>query len=62
MAKSTTNVKQKMGRPTEIGADKAVGLRLPDALLKRVDSWAKREKIDRRSEAMRRLIERGLER
>jgi Ribbon-helix-helix protein, copG family len=61
MAKSTTIVKQKkpMGRPVEIGADQFVGLRLPGALLARVDEWAANEEIAR-SEAMRRLIERGL--
>jgi Ribbon-helix-helix protein, copG family len=61
MAKSTTNVRQKMGRPIEIGADKAIGMRLPEALLKRIDVWAKREKIGQRSKAIRQLIERGLE-
>jgi hypothetical protein len=61
MAKSTTIVKRKMGRPVEIGADKFVGLRLPEALLKRIDGWAKQKKIEERSNALRQLIERGLE-
>jgi hypothetical protein len=61
MAKSTTNVRQKMGRPIEIGADRAIGLRLPEALLKRIDGWAKREKVGKRSMAIRQLIEKGLE-
>jgi hypothetical protein len=64
MAKSTNIVRQKKvgrGRPTEIGADKAVGIRLSEALLKQIDGWAKREKIDQRSTAIRKLIERGLE-
>jgi hypothetical protein len=60
MAKSTTIVKQKTGRPVEIGARKSIGLRLPEALLKRIDAWAKREKIGERSEAVRTLLERGL--
>jgi metal-responsive CopG/Arc/MetJ family transcriptional regulator len=50
-----------MGRPIEIGADRAIGLRLPEALLKRIDGWAKREKVGKRSMAIRQLIEKGLE-
>jgi hypothetical protein len=62
MKKSTTNVKQKkIGRPVEIGADKAIGIRISELLLKQIDGWAKREKITKRSEAIRQLIERGLE-
>ena len=62
MAKSKNSVKRKAGRPVEIpGGDTAfVGLRLPSDLLKRIDGWAGQEKIDRRSEALRALIERGL--
>jgi hypothetical protein len=61
MEKSTNNVKQKRrpGRPVEIDADQFVGLRLPGALLARVDEWAANEEIAR-SEAIRRLVERGL--
>jgi hypothetical protein len=61
MAKSTTIVKRKTGRPVDIGADKFVGLRLPDALLKRIDGWAKQKRIHERSKALRALIEKGLE-
>jgi hypothetical protein len=62
MARSTTIVKQKkMGRPASIGADKAIGIRIPAALLKRVDSWGRRHRIAR-SKAIRGLLERGLER
>lgn len=43
----------------EVDADQAIGLRLPTSLLKRVDEWAHDEEIAR-SEAIRRLIERGL--
>jgi hypothetical protein len=59
MAKST---KRKAGRPVEIpgGATEFVGLRLPHDLLQRIDGWGKQQKIDRRSEAVRGLIERGL--
>jgi hypothetical protein len=61
MAKPTTIVKQKTGRPVSIGADKKLGIRIPAALLKRVDSWAKRHRIAR-SKAIRGLLERGLKR
>jgi hypothetical protein len=62
MAKSTNIVKRKAGRPVEIpgGATEFVGLRLASDLLKRIDSWAKQGKIEKRSEAVRALIERGL--
>ena len=60
MTKSTTIVKRKTGRPVEIDARKFIGLRLSEALLKRIDAWGKREKISERSEAVRALIERGL--
>jgi hypothetical protein len=62
MKKSTNIVKRKAGRPVEIpgGATEFVGLRLPSDLLRRIDGWAKQEKIDKRSEAVRELIERGL--
>jgi len=61
MGKSTNIVRQKRprGRPVEVDADQAIGLRLPTSLLKRVDEWAHDEEIAR-SEAIRRLIERGL--
>ena len=39
---------------------KFVGLQLPPDLVKRINDWAKRQKIDQRSEALRELIERGL--
>jgi Ribbon-helix-helix protein, copG family len=62
MAKSKNIVKRKKrGRPIEVGAGatKFVGVRLPAALLRRVDDRAKREGVGR-SEAFRDLIERGL--
>jgi hypothetical protein len=62
MAKSTNIVKRKRGRPADVGAGAFVGLRLPPALLKQVDDWAKREAVDGRSQAIRDLIERGLKR
>jgi hypothetical protein len=57
MRKSTNIVKQKAGRPVQIGATEFVGLRLPFALLKRIDEWAGKKK---RSAAIRELIDRGL--
>jgi hypothetical protein len=63
MSKSRNIVKRKRGRPPEIdgGATAFVGLRLPAALLKSIDDWAKQQRIAARSDAMRRLIERGLQ-
>jgi hypothetical protein len=63
MAKSSNIVKRKRGRPPEIGAGATafVGMRLPADLLKSIDEWAKRHRIAGRSDAMRRLIERGLQ-
>jgi hypothetical protein len=61
MKTSTTNVKRKIGRPSEIGADKFVGLRLPGSLVHRVGTWAKQSNVVSRSKAIRLLIEKGLE-
>jgi hypothetical protein len=61
MKTSTTKVKRKIGRPCEIGADKFVGLRLPGGLVDRVGTWARRSNVVSRSEAIRLLIEKGLE-
>jgi hypothetical protein len=63
MAKASNIVKPKSprGRPVDIGATAFVGLKVPPALLDRVKAWAKRHKIEGRSEALRALIERGLE-
>ena len=59
------DVKQKIrgrGRPAS-GHDPVRGLRLPNELWARVGYWADREeKKPNRSEAIRRLIELGLER
>jgi metal-responsive CopG/Arc/MetJ family transcriptional regulator len=48
-----------MGRPVTVGGTEFVGLRLAAALTSQIDEWAKREGVSR-SEAVRRLIERGL--
>jgi hypothetical protein len=61
MKASTTQVKRKIGRPSEIGADKFVGLRLPGGLVNRVGTWAKQSRVVSRSEAIRLLLEKGLE-
>jgi hypothetical protein len=61
MKKSTNTVKRKIGRPNQIGADQFVGLRLPGSLMNRVGTWAKQSNVVSRSEAIRLLIEKGLE-
>jgi metal-responsive CopG/Arc/MetJ family transcriptional regulator len=53
-------VKRKRGRPVEIGAAEYVGLRIPPNTLKRVDTWAQKNRIEKRSEALRQLIEQAL--
>jgi len=50
---------RKVGRPITIGAERFVGMRLPSALLDAVDKWGAANDASR-SEAIRRLIERGL--
>jgi metal-responsive CopG/Arc/MetJ family transcriptional regulator len=62
---SSSNVirKKKLGRP-RIGKKTAdvFAIRLPEEIKKAVEAWAKREGIKSRSAAIRRLVERGLER
>jgi hypothetical protein len=49
------------GRPEKPGGpDPVVPVRLPKAVIADIDRWAKREKIDKRSMAVRALIEKGL--
>lgn len=57
MAKSN---KRKAGRPATISAQEFVGLRLPTALLNRIEGWARSEKIEGRSEAVRALIDKSI--
>jgi metal-responsive CopG/Arc/MetJ family transcriptional regulator len=52
--------KRRVGRPTEVGADMAIGIRLPAKLLDELDAWAEASKVSR-SEAIRELIEMSLE-
>ena len=61
MQKSMTGAKRKIGRASQIGADKFVGQRLPGSLADRVNIWAKQSNVVSRSEAIRLLIEKGLE-
>jgi hypothetical protein len=53
-------VKRKVGRPRTIGANEFVGLRLPTALLKRIEKWASGERIAGRSQAVRALIDKAI--
>lgn len=53
--------KRRRGRPTVVAADKAVGLRLPEDLVKRIEAWRKRHGATSISSAIRALIEQGLE-
>jgi hypothetical protein len=49
------------GRPEKRGGpDPVVPVRLPKAVIADIDRWAKLEKIDKRSKAVRALIEKGL--
>jgi Arc/MetJ-type ribon-helix-helix transcriptional regulator len=50
---------KKRGRPAT-GKDPLVGVRLPDAMIKQIDAWAKREDVPSRSEAIRRLVDESL--
>jgi hypothetical protein len=61
MAKSIAARPKKRGpgRPAT-GRDPMLGLRVPKELTAAVDTWAKAHAIESRSEAIRRLVERGL--
>jgi hypothetical protein len=62
MPDARTKVKpksKKIGRPVTIGAEKFVGVKLPTALLKAIDAWAKANATSR-SVAVRELIAAGL--
>jgi hypothetical protein len=51
--------RRKVGRPPTVEAEKAIGIRLPGRLLDAVDGWGEANEVSR-SEAIRRLLERGL--
>ena len=59
MAKSIT-VKPKRGRPAT-GRDPFVGIRLPATLIESIQAWSEKNDAASRSEAIRRLVELGLE-
>jgi Ribbon-helix-helix protein, copG family len=61
MAKSTVTVEEKKRRPGRpaTGKDPFVGVRIPPALIEQIDQWAKRHGGGR-SQAIRRLVEMGL--
>jgi hypothetical protein len=60
MKKSIAANKNRPGRPAT-GHDPTVAFRLPKAVIAKVEKWAKTNGVEKRSEAMRALIERGLE-
>lgn len=59
MGKSIKVKPKKRGRPAT-GKDPLYGVRISDALVLAVDSWAKENDAASRSEAIRTLIELGL--
>ena len=60
MARKSIKVKpKKRGRPAT-GKDPLVGVRLPDAMIRQIDAWAKRQGVASRSDAIRRLIDQSL--
>jgi Arc/MetJ-type ribon-helix-helix transcriptional regulator len=62
MAPKSIKVKRKKrrrGRPAT-GKDPLVGVRLPPEMIKQIDTWAKREGVASRSEAIRRLVDQSL--
>jgi metal-responsive CopG/Arc/MetJ family transcriptional regulator len=54
-------IRNKSGRP-RIGKTvaPAIPIRFPEEITRAVDAWGKRNKVKTRSEAIRRLVERGL--
>jgi Arc/MetJ-type ribon-helix-helix transcriptional regulator len=59
MAKSKLVKPKKRGRPAT-GKDPLYAVRIPDALVLAIDRWAGRNDSPSRSDAIRRLLERGL--
>jgi Arc/MetJ-type ribon-helix-helix transcriptional regulator len=62
MAPKSIRIKPKKrgrGRPAT-GKDPLVGVRLPPEMIKQIDTWAKREGVASRSEAIRHLVEQSL--
>jgi len=60
MAQKSIKVRpKKRGRPAT-GKDQLVGVRLPDATIRRIGAWAKLEGVASRSDAIRRLLDQSL--
>ena len=60
MAQKSIKVRpKKWGRPAT-GKDQLVGVRLPDATIRRIGAWAKREGVASRSDAIRLLLDQSL--
>jgi hypothetical protein len=59
MKKSISVKRKKRGRPAT-GTDPLYGVRIPEELMVRIEQWAKAN-VATRSEAIRRLVEIGLE-
>jgi hypothetical protein len=57
--KGTT--KKKRGRPATTGKGTQLGMRWQDPMLIAIDSWREKHDVATRSEAIRRLVELGLE-
>jgi hypothetical protein len=57
MAKKSVKVRPKKRRRPTTGKEQLVGVRLPDATIRRIGNWAKRAS---RSDAIRRLLDQAL--
>jgi len=60
MAKSVVVKRKKRGQPAA-GRDRFVGTRLPEPLLARISKWTEKNDATSRSEAIRRLVQIGLQ-
>jgi Arc/MetJ-type ribon-helix-helix transcriptional regulator len=60
MAKSISVIQKKRGRPAT-GHDPVMAIRLPPDLTERIDEWMKASNAQSRSDAIRQLIELGLD-
>jgi hypothetical protein len=59
MKKSIKVASKRRGRPSTGGRDPGVHVRLPETMLATLDAWAASQDVSR-SEAIRRLVELGL--
>jgi hypothetical protein len=62
MRKSIRDIPKKRGRPKTTGRGEGILVRLHAEQLARLDNWAAEQAIESRPEAIRQLLERGLER